>query len=96
MDHARRWRDASGMAKADKSRRPHRAPRRRRRTPGAGAGPGFWMALVRAAALGMAVAAEPSWAAGQWVALVGATAMLGIALGLSPDTVMPSARPDRE
>jgi len=84
------------MSKPDRSRRPHQAPRRRRRAPGAGAGPGFWMALIRAAALGMAVAAEPSWAAGEWVALVGATAMLGIALGLSPDTVMRSARPDRQ
>ncbi len=84
------------MSKANRSGRPNRASRRRRCATGAGAGPGLWMALVRAAALGMAVAAEPSWAAGQWVALAGSTAMLGIALGLSPDTLRRSARPDRE
>jgi len=50
------------------------------------------VAVVRVAALGMAIAAEPSWAAGQWVALVGSTAMLSIALGISPDVVMRAAR----
>jgi hypothetical protein len=39
---------------------------------------------ARAIALVMAIAAEPSWSNGQWVALIGSTVMLCLALGTSP------------
>ena len=43
-------------------------------------------------ALGMAVAAEPAWLSGQWLALVGSIAMLLFAIGSTPADVAGTLR----
>ncbi len=62
------------------------------RDPAAATIPASWVSFVRIAALAMAIAAEPSWAAGQWVALVGSSAMQSIALGITPDALIRAMR----
>jgi hypothetical protein len=48
--------------------------------------------VVRCVALGMAVAAEPAWLAGQWIALIGSIAMMFIASGSTPAAVARTVR----
>lgn len=45
-------------------------------------------ATVRAIALAMAVAAEPAWTSGQWVALLGSLGLVFFAAGASPAEIV--------
>jgi hypothetical protein len=49
-------------------------------------------AVVKGVALGMAVAAEPAWISGEWIALVGSIAMMFIATGSTPADVAKTVR----
>jgi hypothetical protein len=77
----------------DRRRRPPDAPARSgRHTEDRVLG---WRSATRAVALAMAIAAEPAWLGGEWVALVGSAIMFLIALGATPSDLVEVLRTRR-